>query len=137
MVCPVWHVSAVYGDIEKAFSDGSIRIFVFPVDRIDAVCVWDWFFGAGRSRSEHAWRVDRGSGGERVQAIDLLACDPAIEQYFLQQEQLRKLLKGVDDVSRVGFLVPVEQHGTDPKALCSVQVFDTVVDQRALAWAAL
>ena len=81
--------------------------------------------------------MDRGSGGERVQAIDLLACDPAIEQYFLQQEQLRKLLKGVDDVSRVGFLVPVEQHGTDPKALCRVQVFDTVVDQRALAWAAL
>ena len=71
LVCPVWHVSAVYGDIGKTFSDGSLRVFVFPVDRIDAVCVWNRFFGAGRSRSEHARRVDRGSGGDRVQAIDL------------------------------------------------------------------
>lgn len=59
------------GISRRLFQTALYGFFVFPVDRIDAVCVWDWVFGAGRSRSEYVRSVDRGSGGESVQAIAL------------------------------------------------------------------
>ena len=63
LVCALWHVSAIYGDIENARAHSSLWVSVLPFDRDTAVCVRNWVLGAGRPGFEYAWRVDWGSGG--------------------------------------------------------------------------